>query len=201
MAPVADPKVKGSAFLSVRRSLGELRGADAVDAAIEAASDDVSQALRHRGIAATGWYPIAWYRAWLAGIRAGLGEGPGVLREIGARCADNDLKGVYRVFTRLLSPTLIFSLTPRFFKSFYDTGTAEIVDSRGGFTHARWTGCTGFDANMWQEMVGSSQRVLELAGASNVRARIVSGGQDGDDHMELTAHWTQGPTRTSGNDS
>jgi hypothetical protein len=59
MTRVADPQVKGSAFLSVRRSLGELRGADAVDAAIQAASDDVSQALRHRGIAATGTGSVA----------------------------------------------------------------------------------------------------------------------------------------------
>lgn len=188
---VADPKVKGSAFLSVRRSVAELRGEEAVKAALRATVIDGNEPFRLEGIVATGWYPIAWYRAWLAGIRHALGEGPGLLRDIGARCATNDLKGVYRVFMKMLAPETLFSITPRFFNSFYDTGQIEILDSRHGRTHARWTGCTGFDANMWAELTGSTEAFLEHAGGSHVRVRILSGGGDGDDHMEAAAHWAQ----------
>jgi hypothetical protein len=191
LAGVEPPKVKGSAFLSVRQSLGELRGAGSVEAALAATPGEGGEALRHGGVVASGWYPIAWYRDWLGGIRSGLGEGPAIIRDIGARCAHNDLKGVYRVFARLLSPQTLYSLTPRFFKNFYDTGTVEILESRPGFTHARWSNCTGFDANMWTELVGSAEGFLECAGASHVRSRSLSGGQDGDEHMELSAHWAQ----------
>ncbi|MFW5926328.1 MAG: hypothetical protein ACOCV4_09195 [Myxococcota bacterium] len=188
---MADPKVKGSAFLSVRRSVAELRGEDAVEAALRAAVIEGNQPFRLEGIVATGWYPIDWYKAWLAGIRRGLGEGPAFLREVGGRCATNDLKGVYRVFMKMLAPETLYSLSPRFFSSFYDTGQLEILDSRPGRTHAQWTGCTGFDANMWAELTGSNEAFLEHAGAFHVRIRVIAGGGDGDDYMEAAAHWAQ----------
>ncbi|MFW6049531.1 MAG: hypothetical protein ACODAU_00065 [Myxococcota bacterium] len=186
------PKVKGVAFRSVERSLAQLRGAPAVERAIEATDPEVGSRLRLRGIVSGGWYPIEWYRAWLAGIRAGTGEGRDLLREIGAQCASNDLKGIYRFFLKMLSPERIFEFTPRFFNNFYDTGKAEIVASRTGYTHARYTGCTGFDGNMWAEAMGSAERVLELAGARHVRFRRFAGGEDGDDHLEVEAHWAVG---------
>ena len=66
----------------------------------------------------------------------------------------------------------------------------EVLESRSGYSHARWTDCYLFDENMWTEILGSSVQLLEIGGAKNVRARIVEGCQDGDETMEAGAHWS-----------
>jgi hypothetical protein len=69
-------------------------------------------------------------------------------------------------------------------------GKVSTVEARQGYSHARWSGCTGFDENMWTEIMGSCVQLLEIGGAKHVRARVLSGGLDGMDHMEAAAHWS-----------
>lgn len=184
---MGDPKVKGLAFRSVLKSLEALRGQVAVAAALGAMDPEVADAYRRNTILATGWYPIAWYREAFRAIVATTS--PELPRAIGAEAIRADLDGVHKLMLRMLSPETAFSLSSKLFGKYYDTGSLRIAEGRNGFTRAEAGGCTGRDRNMWLELLGSSERVLELAGARHVRMRITSGGSDQDDHCTLEAHW------------
>ena len=41
---------------------------------------------------------------------------------------------------------------------------------------------------MWLELIGSSESLLEIAGAKHVRMRTLAGGKN-DDFLELEARW------------
>jgi hypothetical protein len=63
------------------------------------------------------------------------------------------------------------------------------TESRSDYVHATWTGCEGWDENLWAELAGSCEALLEMAGAKHVGLRVIKGGRTGDDACEMEAHW------------
>lgn len=185
-----EPRVKGVAFRSVHASLGKLRGPAMQAAAIRVAGEELQSGFTYGAIVPGGWYPIAWYKELLHAARRVTGEGKELIHEIGRQCTRDDMSGIYSMLAKLISPQSLFSLSQRVFSSYYSTGSVEVIESRKGYTHARWKDCYQFDENMWAEILGSSAQLLEVGGARNVRARILSGGSDGADVMEAAAHWS-----------
>jgi hypothetical protein len=113
-----------------------------------------------------------------------------VARQIGRLTVKHDMRSVYKqLFLKLVSPQLLLSFSARLFNTYYDTGSLTIVESRRGYSLARLEGCVGFDANMWTEIIGASASMLEVAGAKEVRMHMRSGGHDGEDTMDMEAHW------------
>jgi hypothetical protein len=154
-------------------------------------ASDVAQAYRTGTMLAASWYPIGWYRGVFGAFRAAVGAGPELPRNIGRLAVQHDMKGAHkRLIAWITSPQMLLSLSQRVFNSYYDTGTVEILEARTGYVKMRAFGCAGWDLNMWSELAGSSESLLEVAGARRVRVRPLSGGRDGDDHHELEAHWT-----------
>lgn len=187
----AEPKVKGVAFRGIDNSFLKLHGPDAHERARSLMSRAVADGFRYRTLLPASWYPIAWYRDVLQSFRAAAGAGPDLPRQLGAMSVRSDLSGVYSWLLGLLfSPQALLSHTPRFFKSYYDTGEVEVIDTRRGYAHVRAHGCLGWDENMWTDLAGASEALLEVAGAKAVRMRILCGGKDGDSEMEYEAYWT-----------
>jgi hypothetical protein len=181
--------VKGLAFRSAMRALGTLRGEDVRSRALGAMHREIGQPLRYGAIVAPQWYPVALYREMWRGIHAATGEGPDLARLIGRESVRSDLNVVHKLIMKMLSPQTIAAAGTRLFSSFYEPGKAEI-ESRPGYSRARYLHCPGFNRSMWMECLGASEIVLELAGTKNVRCHIVRGGHDGDDFAEVEAHWT-----------
>jgi hypothetical protein len=188
--PKSTPQVKGLAFRSVVKALEQLRGKATADAVLQKLPPQLAEGIRYGTITATGWYPIDWYRELFQSIVATTGEGDRIVREIGRESAKLDMSGVYKYVFKLLTPRAIFELSTRLFSNYYDTGAVRIVESRSGFVHVRWSGCKGFDRNLWLEVVSSCETYLELARASNVRTRIVAGAGADDVNMDVQAFWT-----------
>jgi hypothetical protein len=184
------PRVKGVSFRSVMRAVDAIHGAVAAETCLAALPGDLAQAFRYGQILASGWYPIEWYRDLLRGTQAATGARERGTFEIGRQCARQDMTGIYKLGFKLVSPEVVLRLSTRLFSNFYDTGQARILESRAGYARAEWTGCTGFDKNMWWEAFGAAEMFMELAGARHVRTRIVRGGEDPDEFSELTMHWT-----------
>ncbi len=182
-----EPRVKGVSFKSVMAVYTELKGAPALDAALASLTAEQAEELRYR-VVATHWYPIPLYRALLGAIVDTSGGGAELVKTIGYRSTQRDMTGVHRFAFKLLSPTMVLAVTNRLFGTYYDTGTAETVESRPGFARARFQGCRGFDRWMWTELLGSTEVLFELAGAQHVRPRWVKGGDDSPD-AELVVHW------------
>jgi hypothetical protein len=186
----AESKVKGVAFRTVDRCFRDLCGERTHEEALEIMTRPVAEAYQRGTLLPASWYPVAWYRDVFRAYRAATGMGPELPRRIGALAVGHDMQGVHKRFVAwLTSPQTLLSLSQRFFSTYYDTGRLEIVSSRSGFAHLRALGCAGWDHNMWSELAGSSAALLGAAGARHVRIYGVSGGQDGDDHHELEAHW------------
>jgi hypothetical protein len=76
------------------------------------------------------------------------------------------------------------------FKTYYDTGNCEIVESHAGFANVRCTSCFGWDHNVWMEFVGSCESLVKIAGGGNTRVRMVSGGKDSDPHIQFEVNWS-----------
>jgi hypothetical protein len=187
---IEQARVKGVAFRSVFASLGKLRGNPAQQAVLAALSEELRNGFTYGAIVPGGWFPIAWYKELFRVIRSTTGERKELVHEIGRQCTRDDMSGIYSMLAKLISPQSLFSLGQRLFSSYYSVGKVEVIESRKGYSHARWTGCHEFDENMWTEILGSSVQLLEIGGAENVRARILLGGQDGADSMEAAAHWS-----------
>jgi hypothetical protein len=185
-----EPKVKGVAFRSVYTSLGKLRGEDVQRAALARMSEPLRQGFSYGSIVTSGWYAIALYRELFRVIRDVTQEGKDFVHQIGRQCTREDMTGVYKMIAKLISPETLFSLSQRLFSSYYSVGTVQVVESRHGFTRARWERCRGFDENMWSEVIGSCEQLLEIGGARNVRLHVLAGGGETDESLSLSAHWS-----------
>jgi hypothetical protein len=186
-----EPKVKGVAFRTIDLCYTNLRGAEARDAARSAMPVELGDGFRYRTILAASWYPISWYRETFRAFRTATGDGPELARELGRLAAKHDMAGVHKqILAKLISPQSLLGMSQRVFNTYYDTGEFEILESRSGFVHARLWNCIGWDQNMWMELAGSCESLLGIAGAKNVRIRLLAGGNDGDSHADFEAHWT-----------
>lgn len=181
--------MKGVAFRSVLAVLEELRGAPVVEAVIGQVTPEQAEMLRYT-IVNTGWYPISLYRALWASILRETGEGHAIARTIGAAAIRRDIKGVYRVFFRALSAETAFALSSKLFPSYYDTGSVVVEERRKGHALAVYEGCVGFDRTMYEELAGSGEEIIRLAGAKEARMTIVRGGQDGNPSCEMVLEWS-----------
>ncbi|MBL8677928.1 MAG: hypothetical protein JNK05_02085 [Myxococcales bacterium] len=180
--------MKGVAFRSVLASLAELRGDESVERALGQLTADERSEIEFR-IVQTGWYPIELYRRLFDVIVETTGEGASIVRAIGAAAIRRDITGVYRVMFSVLSPETVIALAGKLFNSYYDTGTVAIVERRSGYARSSYARCFGFDANMWTEVLGSSEALLAIAGAKHVRAQLVRGGDDAACECVMEARW------------
>ena len=185
-----EPQVKGNALRTIEHCFTELCGTDAHLAALRLLSNPLRASLEQRLILASNWYPITWYRDMFAAFRESQHAGTELPREIGRRGVRRDMSAVYKqLLLKMVSPQALLGLSQRLFKSYFDTGEMHIRQSRSGFVHAEWTGCQGWDENLWAELSGSCEVLLELAGAKHVRLRVIRGGLTGDTECEMEARW------------
>jgi hypothetical protein len=185
-----EPQVKGNAFRTIEQCFTELCGEEARAAALKLMSEPLRNSFEQKLLLASTWYPITWYRDTFAAYREAQHAGTELPREIGRRGARRDMRGVYKqLLLKMVSPQALLGLSQRLFKSYFDTGLMEIREGRSGYVHATWTGCQGWDENLWAELAGSCEALLELAGAKHVRLRVIKGGRTGDSDCEMEAHW------------
>jgi len=190
VAATEEVRCKGVMFRSTLSALERLRGQDAVDRSLAMLSPEVGQALRTGGVAATGWYPVAWLRELHGATQRACGAGPQLARAIGHEAAGADLRGVYRFLASLVSPETLISMTPRLWNTYWDGGQTKFLELRMGMSRGCTSGCRGFDRSIWESIIGGSIAILEMGGAKHVRMRVVAGGGDGDDAMDCEARWS-----------
>ena len=188
---VEQAKVKGIAFRTIGLCFKELRGSEAWERALELMPVELAEGYRYHTLLASSWYPIALYRAAFRSFRGVRNDGPELARAVGKLAARHDMSGVHKqILARLISPQALLGMSQRVFNTYYDTGKFELLESRRGFVHCMFRDCLGFDENMWSEVAGSCESLLEIAGAANVRIRLLQGARDGDSNAEFEARWT-----------
>lgn len=183
-------RVKGICFRDFLVVLEEEVGADGRARVVAQLRPEVGEALTYGGVVRGGWYDIEWY-AHLHRVAARVADRPDLARRVGQRSTYMDLTaGVYRVFARVASPEFVIRRAPALFNSYYERGAMQVTVSRAGMAQARWSGCRGFDRNLWWDLFGGCEGALTACGAENIRVRVVSGGGDGDEAAVVEARWT-----------
>ncbi|MGE0324236.1 MAG: hypothetical protein AB7K71_14460 [Polyangiaceae bacterium] len=190
----AVPQIKGLSTRSVFQALATLRGPEVGTAVIErlgqsAQTQQLGELLRLGGILASTWYPLEWHGQLMRAIRQVTGEGPELIWALGRESTAADLSSVHKLFMGLLAPHTVLSISPRLFGNYYDTGTVAVTESRKGYGLVEWTGCRGFDANLWTEILGGCEALLDAAGAQSIEIQRLQGGANNQDFMRASASW------------
>ncbi len=185
-----EPKVTGIAFRTIDTCFTELCGPEARERAHAAFPQELADAYRYSTLLAASWYPVAWYCGAFAAYRRVTGSGADLPRRIGKLAARHDMSGVHkRLVARILSPQALLGISQMVFNTYYDTGTFEVLRSTKGFVQVRISGCLGWDQSMWQEVAGSCESLLEIAGAKAPAVTFLSGGGDRDTTSMLEGTW------------
>lgn len=181
---------KGLNFRGFLRAVERLHGAAVAEQVVDALPiAEARDALRYHKIVASGWYPVAWHRALHVSAQASTGLGRDLARRIGYEGMREDLGGVYRFIGSMLAPETLARIGNRLWTSYWSGGVVETVEHATGHMRSSFTGCHGFDRNSWEDIIGSCHAILDVAGAKDVRFRVLEGGGDGASNMLLDARW------------
>jgi hypothetical protein len=183
-------RTKGVSLLSFVTTLRALHGNDVAERALRGLPAEVSTALRDGLVVASSWYPLAWHRAMHASAQRACKAGPELARSIGYHGTQADFRGVYRFVASLIAPDRLIRISPRVWSNYFDGGKIAVDEHHLGKVHTSFSECHGFDRSLWENTIGGSLAVLDIAGARNVKTRIVRGGGDGEDQLELELIWT-----------
>lgn len=179
---------KGTNFRGLVGALRAGYGEDALEAILAEVGGEVTDLVRGGHLAAGEWYPVEWYRRLHHAARKVLGRGTDLPFELGHSMMCSDLGGVYRIFTLLATPKMLLSSAARVFGAYW-TADLEILESDRRSALARWSGCVGFDENIWCDVMGGSHAVLESAGGKHVKIERLAGGLDGDASLDALVTW------------
>jgi hypothetical protein len=189
MRRMGEPRVKGVILRDYVRFMQAEHGDAALDATLRGVSSDLGTALREGHIFTGNWYPIAWYRDLHAAGRRATGLGLELARAKGAYGILQNLHGIYKIFILVTTPAFLISRAGRLFNNHYELGTLEVVQAIHGRAEAQWSGCAGFDENLWQGVIGGCEAALKVAGAAELRVEILAGGRTGDEDLRIVATW------------
>jgi hypothetical protein len=183
------PSIKGVSFVSVLKIVERDRSRATIEEALGAMDREVADALRYGTVIASGWYPVTWYRAMWRALLAVTGGGDDFVKQVGRASIDHDFNTIYKAVFRMLRPRTLVSIGVKHFGQIYDTGAVAVEEKAATQVRVRWSGCTGFDHAMWIEILGSCERLAELAGGTGGRAVIHEGGADDQDHCVADIRW------------
>jgi hypothetical protein len=185
-----EPKTRGVPILSFLGALRTLAGYDAVNRMMGLLPPELRDAIGHRKLVSKEWYPLSWYRVMHAAAQEATGRGRELAKLIGRETTRADFSGVNRVFLLVMSPQALIAKAPKVFEQYYTRGMVATPTCRAGSALLVWRGCAGFDRNMWDDMLGSVEALLELAGGRDVHVEIVAGGGDKDEDTDMELTWT-----------
>lgn len=180
-------RVKGQAFRSVLAALAKLEGKAVYERTVEQLPEAFVNDWRAGAIVSGGWYPVEWYAALYETASKVAGKPMG--RPLGRESARADLTGVYRFVTLVLSPESLVARTPKVFSLAFEGAEAEALEARKGYVCIEYRKCAGFTAQIWDDVMAGTEMVIELAGGTDIRGKILAGGGR-NPTMKAAFEWT-----------
>jgi uncharacterized protein (TIGR02265 family) len=182
--------VKGSLVIAALDYIEATWGASALEA-IRGLLDRESEKRLSGVVLPMAWLPLACYDHVLrAAERAVGGSGEGTVAvAIGRATAESDLSRTHRHFIQSATPSAAADRIPQVFRSYHSRGEARVSHLTGGGVRLELdAGAPESLAYAWA-MGGFFQRMLELTGARDVRAAVMSYRARGDDKTVLALRW------------
>lgn len=186
----ADVQFKGLVFKSFLAALEALKGADAVKRTKENLSAELRGRIDGGEIVVGGFYPAAWYAELHAAAQTALGQGDELARAMGRETTRRDIQGVLKWIVRIVSPSMLLSNADRIWASYAKGGKVHISKDGDRAFVVRYEECGGLTTALWEELMGGTEVVLEIAGVTSPIVERTAGGRTGDRRMALRVRWS-----------
>lgn len=157
--------------------------------AVSALDVSVARLIESNTIQPREWYPIASFRTVHAGLRA-ISGGLTEARYVGLQSSQSDLTtGIFRTLTKVASPGFLMERAAMFFRFYVQHGQLSIRELRANELEVSFRDCRGFDAAIFQDLIGGVEGSLTAAGGTEIELQHLSGGGDDDTHLEVRLRW------------
>lgn len=182
-----DPiKLKGINFSGYLGAYEREFGAERRSALEASVAEPLRSALANREILASGWYPVAWYDALLAGVEGDV-AGEEEVRRIGGLAVEHDFRTLFRLVRLFLKPQFTLKQTVRISARYFDGGDVEVIAAEEELIHYQFRNYHGFTQRIWWDFTGGIEAVLRSLDCKDIRRRVVSGGTGAD--LEVVFRW------------
>lgn len=182
-------KVKGQSFRAFLAALAQIKGLAAVAATTAGLPREVREAVERNAIVTSGWYPMSWYVALHSAAQRACPGSARLARDLGQAQMRAEVRGIYKFLLSFFKPSTVVRYSSRVFEIYCQGGKLTVPTSSPTYARLVYEDCGGSDANVWQDVIGSSEALLEASGALDVTSVMKSGGGDGDAHLTLDMHW------------
>ena len=188
---MADPESKASGFNSAVQTLRKMVAVDAFERMTEKLPPETAQVIRHPPLPLE-WIPTVHFKRLVEAAQHDLFAGAdGPVGEWGRQAVKHDLRTIYRVFIRFLSPQYVIERSARLWNT-YQRNSGEVRAERDGDGAAlvRYEGLPSTFAvpAFWAYQRGVLRGVVEATGLKEVDVAIVDGaGHTG--HARIRVSW------------
>ncbi len=179
------PKARGLSLLHWLQSFEKHYGADARAEMLSRVPGEARVAIE-AGLDSAGWYPLSWYSALLSAARDVAAGGVDVVETLARTSAKAEFTGIHRVLLLFVSPQRLLRISRRVFDRYYTHGCVETIARGRTEADVRWSGCRGFDDNIWHDCFVAAAVAVELCGAKDVEWTITKGAGNAED---ATVHY------------
>jgi hypothetical protein len=164
----APPQTKGTSVAAVIRFVEKEWGTDGLARLAAAVRPVEAAGLVSGQVLAGSWYPFAHFVALLETAETLFGGQGDISRREGMYCADYDLRGVYRVFIKLASPSFLVERAGKVWRQYYDSGELVVTESGPAAITFELREFAAPHRAHCETVLGWSQRAAELTGVGKV---------------------------------
>jgi hypothetical protein len=122
------------------------------------------------------------------GIRASAAGDLEFVKHLGREAFRHDLNAVHRIMMKVVSPQTVVSFGTRLTALYY-SGIETSFATQSGFARGSFYNASGWDENMWAEIHGALEVMLELARARKIEVTLTAGGGTSDEFAEFEGRW------------
>lgn len=184
------PQIKGFALRGLLKYVKESSYPGGIPALLEKLSDEDKQYFSEEVLSSL-WYPYPAFSALAQAISREIADGDiSILEDVGRTSGGQDLSGIFRFITAILSVERIVSRASAFWRRYCDTGELDVVESGPAHFTVRLSGFPEIDAAHCHMISGWIRGLGDGTGAKDVEIRKTSCVHLGDPHCEYQGSWS-----------
>jgi hypothetical protein len=184
-------EVKGRALKSIQKYVREKFGQEGFDRWLTAISTEAYM-VYSQPIDANDWFPL---KTMLVDPMANIAQLfyewdlKKAAWELGRFSADFGLKGPYRLFIKIGSPTFFVQKSSEFMAAYYRPCTIETIEFRDGFGVVHISKFAEMEKTIEYRIGGWMERALEINGCKDVKVEITKSLTTFDPYTEYKITW------------
>ena len=189
---MAEPESKASGFNSAVLALRTMVPVDAFERMLSTLPAETAEIIRHPALPLE-WIPVRHFRALVTGALEQLfGGDEARLGEWGCQAVRHDLRTIYRMFIRFLSPQFVIERAARLWATYqrnFGNVYAEPDGENAAIVTYERLPAEHMTSAFWAYQRGCLRGVMEATGMKQIAVEIVAGG-GGAAHARIRVSWS-----------